>query len=275
MAPTTSQAGKPEATPGEPPPAVVDVARDVRTLPLAARIEAVSAALLGTPYSEDPAGEGAGHDPDPPGRYDAFDCLTYVEEVLSLSLAADPVDAGRIRRALRYGSGDVAWANRRHFMELQWLPGAVADGWLVDTTASYGPVQTLSRTVTADDWARWPGRGKLPLPDDALPTGPMTLTYLPLATATAALRDVAPGSVLAVVRVDRADTPLWITHVGFAVRKDGRTVLRHASHMTSSRKVTEHDLAWYLGHLATFDAWPVAGIAVFAPVDPGPPRATP
>ena len=50
-------------------------------------MERASRAFLGLPYLNDAAGEGQGIDTDPPSRYDAFDCLTFVEEVLALTLA--------------------------------------------------------------------------------------------------------------------------------------------------------------------------------------------
>ena len=45
------------------------------------RMQAVSQPFLGLPYVLDPMGESVGVDPDPLIRYDAFDCLTFVEEV--------------------------------------------------------------------------------------------------------------------------------------------------------------------------------------------------
>ena len=76
------------AGPGEStlPEAVREAAVDSRNLPLAERIDRVSESMLGHPYVNDPLGEGRGVDRDPPVRYDAYDCLTFVEEVLALSL---------------------------------------------------------------------------------------------------------------------------------------------------------------------------------------------
>ncbi len=255
-------------TPGGVPGEVLTVVHDVRASPLSDRILAVSHALLGRPYARDPAGEGEGHDPDPLGRYDVFDCLTFVEEVLALALALDPSGAGAVRHALRYGSGTTAHAQRRHVMEAQWIPGAIHDGWLADTTASYGTVQLRTRTLTSEHWARWRGLAALGLPADSLPVGPVSLGVLPLATALEAVPRLRPGSVLALVRAHREDQPVWITHVGF-VLPDGR--FRHAS-PTGATGVVDTDLTTYLARAGRSSTWPVDGIVVLEAVEQAPMR---
>jgi len=65
------------------PDPVVQAARSAAGLPLAERMKAVSEPLLGLPYEIDGHGEGTGPDVDPPARYDAFDCVTFLEEVLA------------------------------------------------------------------------------------------------------------------------------------------------------------------------------------------------
>jgi hypothetical protein len=268
VAPTSGAALGPGAVPAD----LAALARDVRNAPLAARIDAISASLLGRPYVNDPAGEGSGHDPDPPARYDVFDCLTFVEEVVALALAPDPVDAARIRHALRYGDDDAHYAARHHFMELQWIPSAVDDGWLRQTTAQYGAPITLTKEVDADTWAGWGPRTRFPIDDGDLPVGTMTLEVLPLDQARQAVARIAPGSLVMAVRSDRAGVPIWITHVGFLVPGDNGPTFRHATRMSSSLRVRDNQLAWYLDHLGTYANWPTVGIAVFEPVEQGPRR---
>lgn len=258
--------------PGSVPAATAEVALAVRGAPLPERIARISATWIDVPYALDPAGEGEGHDEDPPGRYDAFDCLTFVEEVLSLALAPDPIEAGAVRAALRWSTQPPSHATRHHHMELQWIPSALAQGWLRDTTSSYGVTQRRTRTITAEDWRRWSGTTRLGLPEAAWPVGTMALDVLPLATAQAVRARFAPGSLLLVVRSDRSDVPLWITHVAF-VLPGGK--LRHASQLRSSQRVTDHDLGVYLGLLASWSRWPVDGVVVLEPVEQGPTRRAP
>jgi hypothetical protein len=262
----------PARAPGPPlesiPAELLQASRDARALPFPERMGAVSRALLGRPYVNDPMGEGAGTDPDPIARYDAFDCLTYAEEVLAWSFAADPAAAAEVRRSLRYGDGvPVEYAKRRHFMELQWIPGTVRDGWLRPTTAEYGKVVTLEKTVTADTWARWSSRAKFKMTDAELPRGEMSLDVLPLDEALRVADTIRPGSLILTVRVDRAGVPIWITHVSLLV-PDGKggTVLRHATKIGDDDRVKDHAFRWYVEHLRSYTNWTVLGIAVLEPV---------
>lgn len=265
----------PEALPqpevGAIPAEVLEVAQRVHGLPLPARIEAISAVLLGRPYVNDPMGEGIPPDADPVARYDAFDCLTFTEEVLSLALAGDAAHAAEIRSAMRYDDGDIRYVKRRHFMELQWVPGVVADGWLVDTTSDYGTVRHMEKTVDADTWAHWGPRVRFVHTDAELPSGTMALDVLPLEDAIAAADQIRAGSVILTVREDRAGVPIWTTHVGFVVHTDEGVRLRHATKLGSGG-TKDHSLRWYLEHIRSYK-WKVAGIAILEPVEPGP-RAT-
>jgi len=254
---------------GAPPGEVVEAARASRLLPLAERMKAISEPLLDRPYLADPLGEGEGLDPDPPARYDVFDCLTFVEEVLALALSGDPVHAAQTRNALRYGDAAPTYATRRHFMELQWIPENVAAGWMVDATDRYGPTQTFTNQITASTWANWGRRTLFALDDDQLPVGEMRLEVLPLEQALEAVDQIAPGSIVLTVREHRPWVPLWVTHLGFTVPAE-RTTLRHASRMSSSRRVRDHSLEWYLEHLKTYENWKAAGISILEPREAGP-----
>jgi hypothetical protein len=254
-----------------PPVAVVEAVERTRDAPLPERIDAISAALIDADYINDPLGEGAGHDPDPIVRYDAFDCLTYVEEVLALAMGSDPRHAAEIRLALRY-EGPVAYANRKHFMELQWIPDAIADGWVRDTTSAYGrPVQQLSREVDDATWKAWRYRSRFALTDEQLPRGVMRLDVLSLDDAIAVAPDIRPGTILLTVRADRPWNPIWISHLGIVVPGERPTV-RHATRMGDGR-VRDHGLVWYLEHLKTYEKWPAVGVALLEPLPFGPRNA--
>ena len=216
--------------------------------------------------------EGGGIDPDPFARYDAYDCLTFLEEVLALSLSPSPYHASQVRNRLRYGANQPAYHTRRHFMTLQWIPGNTTDGWLRDTTAEYGPTILFEKEVTMGVWKAWQRRDNYPLTDDQLPLGTMRLQVLPLDQAIAVADQIRPGSIIMTVREDRSWIPLWVTHVGFTVEGEEPT-LRHASRMKSAMKVRDHGLIWYLEHLKTYTNWTVAGISILEPIPMGPRRS--
>lgn len=247
------------------PEEVIDAVRAVATWPLGERMAAATAAFLGLPYAVDAAGELAADDPDPPARYDTFDCLTFVEEALALTLAADPLDAPRIRNALRY-EGAPTYANRRHFMEQQWVPAALANGFLVDITDRVGRARTVTHEVTPETWRHWRRRGLFDLPAQALPTGSWTLRYLDLAEAERAVPHMPPGAVLLTVRVPRTWSPIAVTHISL-VLPGGK--MRHATRM-GARKVRDDRLDWYVRHLRDYVNWPSLGVAVLLPREQGP-----
>jgi len=253
------------------PPALVQRTVDASPLDLPARMAYISEAMLETPYVDDPLGEGFGVDPDPIARYDAYDCLTFLEEVLALSMSGEPYHAALVRSGLRYGENPIAYANRRHFMALQWIPGNTADGWLRDTTAEYGDSKLFEKEVNPGVWKAWERRKNYALSDEELPIGTMRLNVLPLDAAIEAAPKIRPGSIVFTVREDRAWIPLWITHVGFVVAGE-ETTLRHASRMKSSMRVRDHGLVWYLEHLKTYTNWKVAGISILEPIPAGPRR---
>lgn len=225
--------------------------------------------MLGRPYVSDPLGEGGGIDPDPIARYDAFDCLTFTEEVLALALAGDPIQASQIRKDLRYGPENaISYLNRRHFMELQWIPGVIRDGWLRDATSEYGDVVLLEKTVTSETWRSWQPRKRFAHTDEELPKGQMRLEVLPLATAREVANRIRPGSVVLTVRTDRPSIPIWVTHVSLVVPDpSGKPQLRHATKIGEGG-TRDHSLDWYLQHLESYSNWRVLGISILEPVEP-------
>jgi hypothetical protein len=79
-------------------------------------MEAFSRRFLSFPYRVNPL---AGS-PDTPEvftvSFDAFDCVTYVETVLALSLASNPANFERWLRRIRYVNGRLEWKSRNHYM---------------------------------------------------------------------------------------------------------------------------------------------------------------
>lgn len=255
---------------GAIPHAILDAAEASRGLSVGERMARVSAPMLGRPYALDPLGEGFGTDPDPLARYDAYDCLTFVEEALAFAFASDPVHASAVRLALRYGDQPATYENRRHFMELQWIPGNIADGWIVDTTNRYGPTVHKELDVTLDSWRRWRKRAKFHLTDAQLPVGKMALDVLPIDDAIAAAPRLPPGAIVLTIRYDTFSIPYWTTHLGFVVQTPQGTMLRNAAKRSKARVVDE-PLEKYLRNLRLY-RFPIAGVAILEPVEPIPHR---
>ncbi|MFH1469650.1 MAG: N-acetylmuramoyl-L-alanine amidase-like domain-containing protein [Pseudomonadota bacterium] len=253
---------------GALPPEVAAIARASRGLPMAERIGAVSAPFVGRPYEDGCAGEGEGADPDPPARYDVFDCLTFLEEVLALAMAPDPAWAGWYRTQLRFHDGAPRYEQRHHFFAAQWIRDNEEAGFIEDITASLGEVVWIDKQVTPSVWQHWKRRSWFALSDDQLPTEPLRLPVLPLERALEVVDRIPPGAIIVTVRIPIEHLPILVTHVGLTVPAD-RPTMRHATRMTGKR-VRDDSLAWYIAHLKDYTRWPVAGINVLLPREQGP-----
>lgn len=270
-APDTAQPDAPLVVDeGAVPPDLLAAARAVADQPLGQRMLAISDVLMGQPYQVDAAGEGRAPDFDPPARYDAFDCLTLVEEVLALALPADPISAPMVRNGLRYGGAELSYDNRRHFMLTEWIPGAIADGWVEDITGSLGETHLVEVEITPDTWTWWRRRSLFHLADERLPSGRYELPVMSIDAALEAAADIPDGALIITVRRPKPGVPIVVTHLGFKIPSSAdRPMMRHATKMRGQR-VMDHSLLWYLDHLRWYHNWPVEGVAVLMPREFGP-----
>jgi hypothetical protein len=232
--------------------------------PLSKRVLDASARFLGTPYIHSPLGEGTGVDPDPIMRFDAVDCLTFVEETLALSIAHSPTEVVPLLLQLRYAHTPT-YEDRNHLMEAEWLPNNVRKGFLRDITRAIGGAATVRAPlmITPRSWNS-PSSRLLKLPKARQITGGFELDMLPLGAALALSRQFPPGAILLVVREDHPWKVTRITHLGFVVQKSGRAFLRHAAR-SRYRRVVDEDLAAFLSRNATYAGWRVSGIALYEP----------
>ena len=250
------------------PGSVIDAVRAVENRPLGERVAVASESFLGLPYLNDAAGEGNVEDPDPPSRYDTFDCLTFVEEVFSLAMAADPLYAPRTRNQFRY-RGEASYLDRRHFMEAEWIPDAIAHGLLADITATVGRASVLEKDVTLQTWRSWGRRSLFRVPESRLPVGHWALNYLDLDAAVEAAPRIPAGALVVTLRTARAWVPVVTTHISLVVSSGPNAIMRHATRM-GTKKVRDDKLAWYAAHLREYTNWPSLGIVVLMPREQGP-----
>jgi len=204
-------------------------------------------------------------------RFDTFDCLTFVEEVLALSLAADPVSTQNVRLALRYSdTANPSYESRRHFMLAEWIPELIEEGWVQDITAQFPGAVKIQREVTARTWSGWSKRSGFDLRDDRLPVGVQQFWYLPIEAALAVTEDIPDSTILFTLRQPLPHIPIAITHVSIKIPGE-QPMMRHATKMGSGG-VKDHSIRWYLEHLKTYENWPVAGLILLQPMDFGPRR---
>ncbi|HHH11103.1 MAG TPA: DUF1460 domain-containing protein, partial [Sorangium sp.] len=148
-----------------------------------ARLAAVSALFLGERYQLSPLGEGedGAVDTDPVVRYDAFDCVTYVEEVMALSWYPTPRQSTRQLQQVRYAHGEISYAHRNHIMMAQWIPQNIAAGFVRDITAQVAPQKVRQARLKLDQAAFESTQGRaLVLSPQQRPVGEYTLPIVPL-----------------------------------------------------------------------------------------------
>src|ERR1051326_1875630 len=93
------------------------------------RIEILSRQFLKRPYQTN-ALIGSADTPEVlTVSLDAFDCVTYIETILALSLASNADEFIEWIRKLRYQGGRVAWERRNHYMT-GWIRSNVRAGAL-------------------------------------------------------------------------------------------------------------------------------------------------
>jgi hypothetical protein len=191
---------------------------------VAARVEAISAELLGCPY-EAHGLVGSAETPELfVAKLDRFDCVTYVETVLALARAADPEGFAEELRQVRYDGGVVAWESRNHYMT-DWAR------------------RSSKRRATWPVAAEGLGVKKERLLD-AVPGLPPRKTSF-WCVPKSKLKSFAPrlknGDVLLFASTKAG---IDVFHCGLLVEAAGTLKLRHASRSAGS--VVEQDLAAFL-----------------------------
>ncbi len=95
--------------------------KDVRTTD--DRIRYFSKVLLEKKYKLNPLGEGAGgkFDQDPLFRFDSFDCTTFVETILALTISKRAGDFQKNMSKIRYKNDLPSFSQRNHFPQLDWM----------------------------------------------------------------------------------------------------------------------------------------------------------
>ena len=253
------------------PDSIREAAISSQNLEIGPRMEEVSRPFIGLPYVLDPMGESVGVDPDPLIRYDAFDCLTFVEEVLALSLSFSPESADINRLHLRYFDGVVHYRTRKHFMLSQWIPDNIKKGFLKDITPEMGESESIEKHLGPELWEKWKLRRKYRLADSDLPQGDFHLNVLPLQQTTGLPEKLPNGSLLIIVRRDQPKNPLLVSHIGIVVEQNDQKWIRHAT--TLGKRIRQDRLDKYLKTLRkTRYKWPIVGLSVLYPLEQGPRR---
>lgn len=227
------------------------------------RVESYSESFLGYPYIEDgPLGEGPSgqYDKDPLFRSDGFDCTTYIESILALSLSGPYLDELiSLMNWIRYSNGQPNFFTRNHFTSADWNPHLQRIGLAKDVTATIDSRAARTREILIQKSAWFQ---KVHEVYYTTPNLTASIDYLDknvLLENPDILEKIPTPSIVNYVREnwmigekhisEFTGTDIGVSHQGFLVRKNGKLLFRHASSSKSVMAVTEEPLIDYLTRL--------------------------
>lgn len=188
------------------------------------RIEVLSREFLGLPYKTNPLIGSAGTPEIFTVSLDSFDCVTYMETVLAMSLARSVDDFTEWLRKIRYEGGRVDWHRRNHYMT----------AW-IRNNRKLGAVRPLAANVKHVEKQRVL---------DMVPGLPPRETQFQCVPKPS-IRKLKPAFQTGdLVFFASTRKHLDVFHCGIIVRDGERLLLRHASR--SQKGVVEQDFEQFL-----------------------------
>lgn len=263
---------------------VYDMIKQSHVSSIENRVDVISKYFMSRPYYQGPLGEGLDgrYDQSPLYRADVFDCLTYVETVISLALGANINSFKKNMRNIRYAEGRISFTTRNHFTSIDWNPNNQQQGYVKDITANIVdnngmPVVKIATAVidkpawykkiskdsihvnNIDDTEKLKLLNMLRQEGGRFKPQLASVPYIPLSALfdldgrpDMYLFDQIPNAaIVEIVRpnwdlVDKIGTHLIISHLGFAIRKEGALYFRNASSL--EKKVTDELMVEYLNN---------------------------
>lgn len=237
------------------------------------RIASISSFFIGKRAILGPLGEGDYDifDKDPLFSFTFFDCTTFVETVMALSLSHDFDEFLDNLIKIRYQNGNISFKNRNHFISLDWIPNNTSWGVLKDLTAEIGPTLEAIATIDKKNWfkklnlSNIRGRDDLSeteklelleslraLGEEFHPT-PSKILFIDIKSIfenPKILNSIPSGSIISIVKPNwdlrsSIGTHLNVSHQGLAIWKSGSLFYRHAS--LEFETVMDTPLLQYLG----------------------------
>jgi hypothetical protein len=187
-------------------------------------MEMIGSRFLGDPYGDNTLGGSKSSVESFTASFDAFDCVTYVENVLALAGAFSPRKFADNLRHIRYKDGIVGWPSRNHYMTT-WIRNNVRAGFIRNLTKGAGLIDSSRRLNVVDG-----------LPDKTVRVRSIRKRDFLRRTA-----EVRTGDLVFFASTRRN---LDVFHCGTLIRSGDRILLRHAAR--SRGCVVEQDLAGFL-----------------------------
>ncbi len=213
------------------------------------KLHDISKYLVGSKYTISPLGEAKGKDSDPTFRLDRFDCTTFVETSMALNMSTAVKQAKDILNLIRY-DGDISFQNRRHLPVVLWTKGLIRDGFLKDITNHFKGFKTIYKQFD-------PSLLEDELKSVKIPKQKYSLNYLPLDKFIKHIKDIPSGTIINVVRKNRANKPIVVTHQMIYFKEKNKSFFRHASSYPKA-EVVDENIKKSIDRFKRFK-WPVVG----------------
>lgn len=215
-------------------------------------IDKVSNDFKDKPYINNPLGENKGIDKDPLYRYDAFDCQTYVETVLALSLTKDEEDFKKLLTKIRYKEGEILFEKRNHFVNPDWIRNN--EEYVKDITYDIShnilneEPKEMKTLLDRKNWFKQNYNIEVKVKKEEISIEYITLDKLLLNKQKFIDNIKEPLIVNFVINnpklKEEIGTDIDISHIAFIIPKDNSLILRHAS--LKQKKVVDIDFFDYI-----------------------------
>jgi len=226
--------------------------QSLNTKPSPVKLQNISNFFLNSPYIFSPLGEGKGIDTDTRFRIDKFDCTTFVETMLALTMSINIAQAKQNLDIIRY-SGKVDFKYRRHLPALMWKPQLISFGLLEDITKNIKDFTTIIKKPNKKQLTN-----DMKFLSNFLET--YSIDYIPLDKIEQNIPNIPNGSIVNVVRTNNNKKLMTITHQMLLFKKEGKIFFRHAS-SNPYKKVVDEDLKSFIKRVSKFK-WKVVGINI-------------
>lgn len=242
-------------------------------LPVNERIPLIALFFTGTPYQSNTLNVSKNELPIINLR--EFDCVTFVENVMALAYLPDYEEKQEQNFIsnivkIRYRDGLIEdYASRLHYSS-DWLYEMQKHHWLTDITRFAGGIPYPKKVnFMSEHYQSYPPlkqdaalRNKIKAIETAI--NKRTYYYIPKDKINQACNRIKNGDVLLITtNIKGLDT----SHVGFALKKDGKTYLLHASSKGKKVMVSETPLQEYMEDISSQSGIMVARTANLPPVE--------
>ncbi|MBN1155686.1 DUF1460 domain-containing protein [candidate division KSB1 bacterium] len=198
------------------------------------KINYFSELFIGAPYSGSPLGEGELGLVDKKPLFDlrSFDCMTFVEQVIALSISHDADEFISNLMHIRYKNGEINFKSRNHFVVADWL---VNNEWLLDNITTKIGSNYSHRMYKNIDNTQFLSKFGV---TDTIEHKLLPLDFIPHAYILKLTDKLCTSDIICFVTRKRN---IFVDHMGFVIIKNNRVYLRHASKL--SQRVKDELLA--------------------------------